>query len=162
MAAQTDIARLELSLTDSPDAKSEAAIDNGLARFNRDQAGYADARPLAVLIRELGAGEVVGGLLGRTSLGLFFIDLLFLPDEARGRGLGGRIMAMAEDEARRRGCSAATLYTITFQAPDFYARHGYRELGRIECAPPCHVRVCMAKLLVEPARIHGGTKGLGA
>jgi hypothetical protein len=56
-------------------------------------------------------------------------------------------MAMAEREASRRGCTAAVLFTITFQAPDFYARLGYVELGRVECDPPGHTRVCMTKRL---------------
>jgi hypothetical protein len=30
------------------------------------------------------------------------------------------MMAMAEEKARRRGCRAGVLYTISFQAPGFY------------------------------------------
>ena len=30
---------------------------------------------------------------------------------------------------------AATLVTVNFQAPDFYARHGWEEFGRIASAP---------------------------
>jgi hypothetical protein len=39
------------------------------------------------------------------------------------------------------------LFTITFQAPGFYERCGYRVLGRIECPPPGHTRICMIKTL---------------
>jgi hypothetical protein len=42
---------------------------------------------------------------------------------------------MAEEEAIRRGCRAATLVTVNFQAPEFYARHGWEEFGRIASAP---------------------------
>lgn len=137
-----------LTLTDAPDAEAEAAIDAGLSAYNREQAGYVDARSLAVLVTQPGSKQVVGGLLGRTSLGIFFIDLVFLPPAIRGEGVGSRMMAAAEEEAVRRGCSAAVLYTITFQAPGFYERQGYRELGRIECRPPGFTRVCMTKALV--------------
>jgi GNAT superfamily N-acetyltransferase len=133
-------------LTDAPSREAEAVIEDGLSAYNEAQASYVDARPLAVLVTDAG-GAVVGGLVGRTTLGLLFVDLFFLPQAARGHGLGAKVMAMAEDEARRRGCTAATLYTITFQAPEFYARHGYRELGRVECAPPGATRICMAKTL---------------
>jgi GNAT superfamily N-acetyltransferase len=136
----------EIALTDAPDALAEAAIEDGLSAYNKQQAGYVDARALAVLIRE--AGHVTGGLLGRTSLGIFFIDLIFLPESARGQGLGREVMTRAEAEARRRGCTAAVLFTITFQAPGFYARQGYRELGRIACDPPGATRVCMTKRLL--------------
>ena len=60
---------------------------------------------------------------------------------------------MAEQEGRRRGCTDAFLYTITFHAPEFYARHGYRELGRVECDPPGHTRICMTKRLAKPDSI---------
>jgi GNAT superfamily N-acetyltransferase len=146
-AATSGEGKPELILTDAPDAAAEAVIEEGLARFNEERAGYRDARPLLVLVRDPVSGEIEGGLSGRTSLGLFFIDLFFLPAAPRGGGAGSAILAMAEEEARRRRCTAAVLYTIHFQAPGFYARHGYRELGRIECAPPGHTRICMTKQL---------------
>ncbi len=86
-------------------------IEDGLTSYNREKAGYSDTRPLAVLIREPGTGEIAGGLLGRTIYGLLFIDLIYLPALARGQGRGSQIMAAAEQEARRRGCTAAVLYT---------------------------------------------------
>jgi GNAT superfamily N-acetyltransferase len=152
MAAEGFQGRFDVWVTDSVDARAEAAIEGGLARFNQDQAGFVDSRALAVLVREPPGGDVVGGILGRTTFGLLFVDLIFLPPSARGQGLGGHVMAMAEREARQRGCSAAVLFTIVFQAPDFYARQGYRELGRVECDPPGFARVCMTKRLTEPAR----------
>lgn len=137
----------ELSISDDVDPEIESIIEEGLAGYNAVKAGYSDARPLAVLICHSASREILGGLIGRTSLGLFFIDLIFLPDHLRGHGLGSKVMAAAEAEAKRRGCSAAVLYTITFQAPGFYERLGYQVLGRIECRPPGHSRVCMTKSL---------------
>ncbi len=134
-----------LTLSDAPDATAEALIDDGLAGFNDTVAGYGDRRPLSVLVHDRATREVVGGLVGRTSLGLLFVDLVYLPDSLRGTGVGTRMMTMAEDEAKRRGCVAALLYTISFQAPDFYAGLGYRELGRVACLPPGTSRVIMTK-----------------
>ncbi|MDR3470722.1 MAG: GNAT family N-acetyltransferase, partial [Devosia sp.] len=136
MAREQAEDRLILLLTDAPGADAEAAIEAGLSNYNEEHAGYVDARTLAVLVKDPASLQVVGGLIGRTTLGIFFIDLIFLPPSARGEGAGRRILAMAEEEAKRRGCTAAALYTITFQAPAFYARQGYRELGRIACSPP--------------------------
>jgi GNAT superfamily N-acetyltransferase len=117
----------------------------GLNRFNAEQAGYWDWRALAVLISDPDSNEVVGGLLGRTSLGLFFIDLVYLPEGLRRGGLGSRILREAEVEAQKRGCRAAMVYAISFQAPGFYERHGYREFGRIPCDPPGTVQVFLSK-----------------
>jgi GNAT superfamily N-acetyltransferase len=59
----------------------------------------------------IGSGPV-GGLTGRTSRGVLFIDLFFLPDDLRGYGLGRRLLQLAEEEARQRGCISAVLSTL--------------------------------------------------
>lgn len=141
------MAKISLRLTDALDAATEGVIDEGLAQFNEERAGYRDARALAVLALRGDDEEVVGGLIGRTSMGLLFIDLVYLPPDLRGAGVGSQLLEMAENEARARKCSAAVLYTVTFQAPEFYKQLGYREVGRIECAPPGHTRICMTKML---------------
>jgi len=136
-----------VAVTDAPDARVEAAIGEGLRRFNARQSGIDDSRPLAVVVSDPDTNKVLGGITGRTSLGLLFIDLVFLPDNLRGDGLGSRILKLAEDEGRRRGCRAAMLYTISFQAPGFYARHGWRVFGEIACDPPGTSRIFMTKSL---------------
>ncbi|MFC6157654.1 GNAT family N-acetyltransferase [Kribbella jiaozuonensis] len=120
---------MDLVLTDQPTAEDEAVVSNGLDDFNLTAGGVQDRKPLAVLLKE--NGETIGGLTGRTSLGLWFVDLLYLPERLRGSGLGSKILAEAEVEARRRGCLSGVVYTIQFQAPEFYARHGWIEFGRV-------------------------------
>jgi len=120
-----------ITLSDAPDPRLESVLEDGLAAYNFDKAGRRDWQPLAVTAHDPGSGEPVGGLLGRTSLGLFFLDLFYLPESMRHGGIGSAMIRMAETEAIRRGCNAATLVTVNFQAPEFYARHGWEEFGRI-------------------------------
>jgi GNAT superfamily N-acetyltransferase len=136
-----------LTLTDAPGREAERVIESGLARYNEEQAGFADARALAVLISDPETKKIVGGLLGRTSLGLLFVDLFFIPGALRGQDLGSQALGMAEDEARRRGCVASVLYTISFQAPEFYERLGYRRFGEIACLPAGTSRIFLSKPL---------------
>lgn len=91
-------------------------------------------------------GSLAGGLLGRTTLGLFFLDLFYLPEHLRRSGIGSRALRMAEEEAIRRGCRAATLVTINVQAPEFYIRHGWEEFGRVGSLPGVE-RVFLRKTL---------------
>jgi bifunctional non-homologous end joining protein LigD len=70
-----------LTLTDAPTAEQQRVIGSGLAKFNAEQAGYSDSRDLAVLVSDPATQQVVGGLLGRTSLGILFVDLFYVPDE---------------------------------------------------------------------------------
>ena len=84
----------EVFLTDNPDEEARWLIDHGLGDYNAEQAGYWDPRTLAVLVRDVASGRVVGGMLGRTSLGLLFIDGAARPPDryphaANGRGRGG-------------------------------------------------------------------------
>jgi len=144
---EADHAEPIVALTDAPTAEEEYAVGAGLALFNEQQSGVRDSRPLAVIVRDPETKQPVGGLTGRTSLGLLFIDLFFLPDNLRGGGLGSRLLRLAEDEARRRGCVSAVLYTISFQAPGFYERHGYRILGTVPCLPTGTSRIFMTKAL---------------
>nr|WP_240151559.1 GNAT family N-acetyltransferase [Oleiagrimonas citrea] len=122
-------------------------ISDHLDQFNIDATDIEDRKPLAVLAKDPDTGEVLGGVSGRTSLGLLFVDLFHLPASLRGSGLGSRMLRMAEEEARRRGCKAAVLYTISFQAPDFYRRHGWEAFGEIPCDPPGTSRIFMTKSL---------------
>jgi GNAT superfamily N-acetyltransferase len=131
----------------SRDPRAEDIITAGLAAYNRDTFGRVDTQTLDILVRDDKSGEIVGGLLGRTSLGLFFLDLFYLPAELRRGGLGSRIIARAEDEARRRGCTRAVVYTVTFQAPGFYEKHGYRRFGEIACPPDGATRIFLSKSL---------------
>jgi GNAT superfamily N-acetyltransferase len=134
-------------LTDAPDPRLRHVLDAGLADHNEEMARRRDWRPLAVTVRDPDTGELAGGLLGRTSMGLFFLDLFFLPKKLRGNGIGSQALRMAEVEAFSRGCRAATLVTVNFQAPEFYLRHGWEEFGRIASAPGVE-RIFMRKTLV--------------
>jgi GNAT superfamily N-acetyltransferase len=138
-----------LVVTDAPSAEDEAVVRDGLGAYNFDKAGYRDHRPLAILVRDPDNGEVVGGLLGRTSFGLLYVDRFFLPESLRKQGLGTRIIKAAEEEGLRRGCSRAILTTLSFQAPGFYKRQGWQVLGQIECDPPGHTRFLMTKTLAS-------------
>jgi predicted N-acetyltransferase YhbS len=136
-----------VTLATTRDPQTERAVTAGLAAYNLEKFGRADSQTLDILVRDDNGGEPVGGILGHTSLGLFFLDLFYLPAELRGGGLGSRLIKLAEAEARRRGCTAAFVYTVTFQAPGFYERHGYRRLGEVACPPDGATRIFLSKPL---------------
>jgi GNAT superfamily N-acetyltransferase len=122
-------------------------IDRKLGEHNDAITGMPDNTPLDIVVTNSTSGEMLGGLTGRTSLGLFFVNLIYLPESLRSMGLGSKILREAETEAKRRGCISAVLYTISFQAPKFYERHGYKVFGEVPCLPLGTARVYMAKTL---------------
>lgn len=138
---------INLEVCENLDAAQLLPIEEGLNDFNDLMTGMSDRQPLAVLVKSNTNGEVLGGMQGRSSLGLLFIDLFYLPPELQRMGIGTEILFRFEEEGRKRGCTAAFLYTISFQAPDFYKKHGWEEFGRIDCKPEGTSRIFMKKSL---------------
>jgi GNAT superfamily N-acetyltransferase len=139
-----------LTLSAQPEPEALEVIGQGLNIFNDIVTGYTDRQPLNILIRDTPDSPILGGILGRTSLGLLFVELVYLPEHLRGTGLGARMMAMVEQEARNRGCKGGVLYTISFQAPGFYQRLGWEVFGTIPCDPPGTARVFLRKEFTSP------------
>lgn len=132
-----------ITLEADPDPSLRALILAPLDAHNQEMAGPGQWGLLVVTVRDA-AGAVVGGLWGRTGYGFLFIELLAL-GPARQQGLGRRVMAEAEAEAKRRGLVGAWLDTWTFQAPGFYEKLGFSECGRIRDYPPGHDRIFYTK-----------------
>ena len=149
MQAQTAPSDLRLTLVERGDEPAKFRAAEELYRYNVQQTGIADRRPVGVSLCDPATGETLGGLWGRTELGLLFLDMFFLPEGLRGQGHGARLLDAVEAEARRRGCRRAVVETSSFQAPEFYRRHGYREFGRVEFGLGGHARIYLSKEL-EP------------
>jgi GNAT superfamily N-acetyltransferase len=112
-----------------------------LRRYGTTAAGAA-----AALRRGRRAGDLllVAGPTGRPPLGVawvvpgrglaraVYLRLLLVGEAARGRGLGARLLARAEQAARRLGNHLVLLATRdNLGARRFYRRHGYREVGTL-------------------------------
>jgi GNAT superfamily N-acetyltransferase len=81
-------------------------------------------------------------------MGQLRVDRFFLPENLRRDRLGSRLLKMAEDEGRRRGCTRMTLTTMEIQAPGFYLKQGYEMAATLDCDPPGITRYLMTKKLV--------------
>jgi GNAT superfamily N-acetyltransferase len=137
------IAGLALEAPASADAPGVAEIRAALAAHN-GAVGDATRRPLVLLLRDA-AGTPRAGLIGEVAFGWLLIQTFFVEPALRGRGVGSALLAEAEARARAMGAIGAHLNTSTFQAPGFYAKHGYAELGRLQDRPAGHARLWVAK-----------------
>ncbi len=121
-------------------------IGQGIRDFNEQKAGEDKYQNLCYVLRTP-AQEIVGGLIGATYWDWFYIDVLWVKEELRGRGFGHSLLTTAEDVARQRGAKNAYLDTFSFQAPDFYKAHGYRIFGELPDFPLGHQRYFFTKQL---------------
>lgn len=120
-----------LELTDAPDDASLATVLDGLKAFNAGLIGTSDLRKLAVLIRDENK-TTIGGLSGHTIRGWLYIDMIFVPDSLRERGMATRLLAAAEAEAINRGCHAVWMDTVNPDALKLYLRLGYSISGELK------------------------------
>ena len=137
----------DITVTDELDSADAAVISDGLRAYYLSQTGYYDFRPLAVFVRDPQTGKVIGGLHGRSEFGLVYVAWFFLPEDWRGARIGSRVLAMAEEEGRRRGCTRIALTTLSIEAPGFYQKQGYNVAATIDCEPPGLTRYYMMKRL---------------
>jgi N-acetylglutamate synthase-like GNAT family acetyltransferase len=124
---------------------TKRAVLKGLWAYNVEQTGRTDYKQIALSVRD-GKGEIVGGLIAEIYWDWMFVRLLWIDEKHRG-GNGAKLMAMAEEEARKRGARGVWLDTCSFQAPGFYKKLGFREFGRLDGHPGAHRRFWLAKML---------------
>ena len=121
-------------------------LDEAIYDFNAQSTGLDDGRELTIRATDY-SGRLVAGLSGWTWGGCGYVDVLWVRDDARGHGLGSRLLRAAEAEAARRGCVQMALSTHSFQAPGFYLGRGYVEVGRTDDYPVGHSQLHLRKPL---------------
>ena len=94
----------------SSDPADEKAVVEGLKEFNFPYFGTHQPENGTIVARREDASE-------------------------RGRGLGSRLLAAAEEKARDWECRYVWLFTNSFQGPKFYPKFGYRVFATFEDTP---------------------------
>ena len=129
----SDTHDLRFDMPEQSDPADVEFVHNGLRQYNAQFADNA-YRPLNIFLRDA-EGAIVAGLLGHLYWGWLSVEILWVSGPLRGQGYGGRLLDMAEAEARRHGCKHVQLDTLTFQARPFYEARGYRVYGELEDFP---------------------------
>ncbi|KIF61873.1 GNAT family N-acetyltransferase [Pseudomonas glycinae] len=139
---------LRIELSQDPTEEQRAAILAPLRAYNIAKAGPSLYEPVALLVRD-DNDAILGGLYGHTFYRWLFIELLAVPEEGRGQGIGSKLMNMVEEFAREKDCVGIWLDTFDFQAPGFYKKLGYSECGEIVDYPLGHKRHFFQKRLID-------------
>ena len=121
-----------------------AAIYQALDGCSRELIGPAAPHLLVIPIRD-DQGVVRGGLWSATSFHWLHIEMLFVPEALRGRGVGSALLATAETEAQARGCCGVHVDAFSFQASPFYQKRGFSAFGVLNNFPPGYDRIYLQK-----------------
>ena len=125
---------MNFRITDDGNERDVNEIHEMLKKYNRSHRETSQNIPIGVFL-EGEMGRKLAGLTGETFGNWLCIHFLFVSEQLRGKGIGSKLLAAAESEARQRGCKYAFVDTFSFQAPEFYKNHGYQEVFTLEEYP---------------------------
>ena len=130
----------------SPTENEIERIRRELKQFNNETVGEDGHAPLNIVEYDPN-GNIVGGILGGTYWGWMYVDILWVEESHRHKGIGSKILREAEKEAIRRGCHHVHLDTMSWQAPGFYKNHGYEVIGILPDIPSGNQKYLLMKAL---------------
>ncbi len=133
-----------IEIADTASDGDIAELRNKIHEFNFATTGLHDGRSLSCFLRD-GSGNLYAGIDGFTWGGYARIDYLWVDESRRGHGLGRALLMAAEAEAARRGCATIVLDTHSFQAPEFYRRLRYTQVGETLDTPLGYTQVLFQK-----------------
>lgn len=138
---------LRITIPDQPSAADCDAVRAVLLPYNLQNGGDFGFRQIALRLTDEDDQSVDGGLWGKIVYDWMFVELLAVPEQSRGQGLGRALMQEAEQMARAHGCVGIWLDTYAFQARGFYEKLGFTLFGTIEDHPVGQRRFFLQKRL---------------
>jgi GNAT superfamily N-acetyltransferase len=123
-----------LVVEDSPPPADVALLEEQVEAAAVAAAGVGDAHEFGVFVRD-DNGRVVAGVSAIVWGGCCELQAMWVDEPLRGRGLARALMAGAEAEARRRGCTLVQFRAYDVLASGLYERLGYETVGVIEGCP---------------------------
>ncbi|UPA29300.1 GNAT family N-acetyltransferase [Terrisporobacter glycolicus] len=125
---------MKLEITDKITEEDENIIFKELLEYNLARIEDKNPRDLGIYLQDE-SGQKIAGLIGNTHGNWLSIKFLWVSEEMRGQNIGSDILSQAEKTAKERGCKYSFLDTFSFQAPEFYRKHGYKEVFVLENYP---------------------------
>ena len=130
----------------SPTSCEIEYIRKALYQYNDEKVGADGHTPIGIVEYD-NDGNIIGGIIGGTYWGWLYIDILWVDENYRHHGIGSKLLTEAEEEARKRGCHHVHLDTMSWQAPLFYKKHGYEEIGILPDIPKGNQKHLLMKAL---------------
>ena len=130
----------------TPTENETKYIRQELNQFNNERVGEDGHTPLNIVEYDTN-GNIIGGILGGTYWGWMYVDILWVHENHRYKGIGSKLLREAEKEATCRGCHHVHLDTMSWQAPEFYQKHGYEAIGILPDIPNGYQKYLLMKAL---------------
>jgi GNAT superfamily N-acetyltransferase len=129
----------------APVAEDNAVIKEGLIHAYEAQFGERD-KEFSIFLKD-STGKIFGGIQAMYDSEAIYIEALWVEKTLRKQGYGTKLLATAEREAIEHGCIFSLVDTWDFQAEEFYAKHGYIQIGELKNYWHGHSKIFLRKNL---------------
>ena len=141
---------MKIELAQSPSKSDLDTISQGIKSFNEEhmpnELAHEQDTKFAVFAKD-DSGDVVGGIRATAFWNYCIIELLWLSEATRGKGIGSKLIIETEAYAREKGFQYIRTETLEFQAKPFYEKLGYEVYGELDNYPKGHTTYCLVKEL---------------
>ncbi len=139
-----ELNKLNFISKENPTDEEVTELRMSLRSYNSHFSGIYERTHIMHQVRDEDE-KLMGGIYGYLSWSWLYIDLLWVDKSLRGNGIGTKLISAIERKANKMGVYRYYLGTTTFQALDFYRKHGYEICGEIEDLPPGYTNYFLKK-----------------
>lgn len=124
-------------------------VENQIDLFNRKQISFLGQSEIFFNYAVKQGDEIIAGINSCFYLEeVLCVNVLFVKEEYRGKGLGSALLKKVEEESKKRGAKLSHLHTFDFnKAKEFYLKHGYELFGTLENCPTGYTHYYFKKSL---------------
>ena len=137
---------MNILLEKDPKQEDIAFIRRGLSRFNEQTIRPENFERIFIGVRT-DEGNIIGGLIGSIYWEVLYIEVLFVDDAFRNKGIASELLVEVENYAIEKNCYMIIVDTFDFQAPKLYQKHGYQKVGQVDNYPKGHTMFYLKKEL---------------
>ncbi|MGE5604458.1 MAG: GNAT family N-acetyltransferase [Bacteroidota bacterium] len=124
-------------------------IWNKIREFNKytgPMLKYPPYEPYNIILKDQ-SNNIIAGITTRIYLKSMLVEVFWIDERYRRKGIGSELLNKVENYAKDQGCTFIHLDTFSFQAIDFYKKHGYSVFAVLEDYPDNVKRYYLKKYL---------------
>ena len=124
---------VRIDATTNPRQIDTKIIDNGIVQYNRSKIGPQKFITVGCFARI--DEKVVGGVVGSLFWNYLYIDIMWIAELHRRKGIGRQLIEGIEQLSVENGIYRSHLCTASFQSVGFYEKCGYVVFGKLDEMP---------------------------
>lgn len=122
------MSNIEYAILQNPTQEEDKILRDGIVSFNRE---VLQEKGTHFNVFAKDNEQVVGGALVWQQSDALYIDILWLSENYRNKGIGTKIISMIDKVAQENKIPKIFVDTYEFQAQGFYQKHGFKDIGTI-------------------------------